>query len=483
MQETITYVELWHKRLFNDARRPFLINAGKSFTFIETWREINKLARHLRRLGVRKGYYVALSAENDWQTALLILALPLIGAAAAPINRYYSQTEMGAILADASYSVFIAEKTRGNSLPDGIKFITLKEIFNEDSGSKDLPLTESAQENVVSVVFSSGSSGGAKAVTHSFVNHYYSALGSNENIPFGKGDVWLLSLPLYHIAGLSILFRALLDGAAVRVMRTKERLGEILERESITHISLVEKQLRTLLQKNDLTDRIAGLKALLVGGSAVAPNLIEDAYERGWCIHTSYGSTESASQVTTTPSGSDLTTLKSSGRILRYRELKIDGQGQILLRGKTLSSGYLRNGQIIDICNKEGWYAGGDLGYLDKHGRLWVTGRLDNMFISGGENIYPEVIERAVKSLPGVLDAVIVPVEDKKFGSRPALFLHAQSDELGDINTLRNLLREKLAAYMLPDYLFPWPQVWQKGAVKISRKYFKELAVEMTNGK
>jgi O-succinylbenzoic acid--CoA ligase len=259
-------------------------------------------------------------------------------------------------------------------------------------------------------------------------------------------------------------------------MSPSESIVSLLKTERITHISLVEKQFSELLQNKTINDNISDLKAILVGGSAVSSKLIEDAYNREWRIHTTYGSTELCSQVATTRPKADLKMLKTSGNLLKYRELRLAENGEILLRGETLSPGYLRAGKLTDIRDEEGWYVSGDLGMIDERGLLHIKGRIDNMFISGGENIYPEVIERTVKALPAVINALVVPLPDDRYGYRPALFLQMTRAELPSVKEIKAMLDDKLAAYMLPDYVLPWPQKTAKNSIKISRKYFKELA-------
>ncbi len=475
MRDSITYLDLWHERLDSGGDEPFLITAEAVFSYNDVWRQISRLARRLKNSGINEGEFILVRAADNLQTAQLILALPLIAAAAAPLNRYFTAAEVETILSDNSFAHFITDDNQLGP-QSGVNLINTADIFGAPDDNEDFSPSVKNAAGSFSVIFSSGSSQRPNAVVHSFSNHYFSALGSNENIEFTAGDVWLLSLPLYHIAGLSLLFRSLLSGAALRIISPSESIVSLLKTERITHISLVETQFSELLQNKSINDSVRGLKAILIGGSAVSSKLIEDAYNREWKIHTTYGSSEMCSQVTTTPPAADLEALKFSGNLLKYRELQLNEDGEILLRGETLSSGYLRAGKIVNICDEEGWYASGDLGMIDKRGVLNIKGRIDNMFISGGENVYPEVIERAVKLLPGVKNAMVVPVRDDKFGQRPALFLQMETGSTPDAEDLKKMLRDKLAAYMLPAYVFPWPQKTEKSGIKISRKYFKELA-------
>jgi len=134
---------------------------------------------------------------------------------------------------------------------------------------------------------------------HTYANHYYNAAGSNENISFEPGDRWLLSLPLYHVGGIGILFRAWLRAGAVVVPDRKESLAAAVGKYEITHLSMVSTQLHHLMTQ-ERSFRMSSLKHILLGGSAMPRSLIADAVSAGLPIHTSYGLTEMASQVTTT---------------------------------------------------------------------------------------------------------------------------------------------------------------------------------------
>ena len=275
------------------------------------------------------------------------------------------------------------------------------------------------------VVFTSGSSGQAKAVVHSTASHLYNATGSAANIPLGPGDAWLVALPLSHVAGLSILFRTLSAGACALFADSGalHDAGDPAARllPDATHVSLVETQLRRLLQIPGWEALTRRLRAALIGGSALSTPLLRQARDAGLPVCASYGCTEMASQVATTRPGDPDETF-TAGWVLPHRRVAIGADGEVLLGGRTLCLGYLDQESVRPAAGADGWFASGDLGRLDG-GRLSVTGRRDARFISGGENIQPEEVEQALLEHPAVLAAVCVVVPDTEFGSRPAAFL------------------------------------------------------------
>ncbi|MCP4156081.1 MAG: AMP-binding protein, partial [bacterium] len=265
--------------------------------------------------------------------------------------------------------------------------------ISHESAPKILPVPMEP-ESEATVILTSGSTGSEKAALHTYGNHFYNALGSNENITLEPGDRWLLSLPLFHVGGLGILFRCFLAGAAVVIPEKSAPLSLSLTKHKITHASMVSTQLVTLME-NKITK--SHLKALLLGGSAFPEALIRKALSLNLPIYTTYGLSEMASQVTTTSKNDTAPTpppgrLTSSGKILNFRTIKIENN-EILVKGKTLFKGYLEKDSISIPLTKDGWFGTGDLGAIDAYGYLRVSGRKDNMFISGGENIMPEEIE------------------------------------------------------------------------------------------
>ncbi len=348
----------------------------------------------------------------------------------------------------------------------------LVNLESPQSNAATLPELPADMQQPATVIFTSGSSSRPKGVLHSLSNHYFNALGSGKNIPFSQGDRWLLSLPLYHVGGLSILFRAMLGGGAVVIPSDRQDTAGCIRRHRVTHASVVSTQLLRLLRENQEQPPPASIKALLVGGGYVSPKLLRDAVARGWPVHTSYGLTEMASQVATTKPGNTDSVLSGSADILPHREAKVAPNGEILVKGETLFLGYVDGGSLSPSRDNDGWFHTGDLGELDERGRLRVTGRVDSMFVSGGENIQPEEIEKAALEHCDVNQFVVVPVADAEFGQRPVAFAESNAKE----DEIKTVLGRLLPSYKMPLRIFPWPEPDEKEGIKPGRKTLTHLA-------
>lgn len=283
-----------------------------------------------------------------------------------------------------------------------------------------------------------------------------------------------MSLPLFHVGGLGILFRTFLAGTTLVVPDRDEPVEVSIPRYHITHVSLVSTQLYRLLECNG--DKTFGtLKAMLLGGSAFPESLIRAAIDHKLPIFTSYGLSEMASQVTTTPVGANWVQLLTSGLRLRHRRIKIGPLGEILVAGPVRFRGYIEGRALSLPFDSQGWFATGDLGQIDDNGYLHVLGRKDNMFISGGENIMPEEIEFVLAQVPGVEQAVVVPVEDLEYGFRPVVFVKAIGKTVLIREEVLAFLEQRLPRFKVPDRFYQWPVGVGEGMLKIKRPFFKQL--------
>ncbi|MCZ7590980.1 MAG: o-succinylbenzoate--CoA ligase [Kiritimatiellae bacterium] len=323
------------------------------------------------------------------------------------------------------------------------------------------------------IIFTSGSSGAPKAAEHSVANHYYNARGSSQNIRLSSKDCWLLSLPLYHVGGIAILFRCALAGASLAIPEKDEPIEDAQEHYGVTHLSIVPTQLYRLLRIASLPDSFAKLKTILLGGGAAPTGLLVEAMRRRWPVYTSYGLTEMASQVATMTPSSPPAKRMTSGRVLSHREIRIAEDSEIWVRGHTLFNGYVNSEGRERPVDEAGWFPTGDLGALDEEGYLTVHGRKDNQFISGGENIQPEEIETLLASLPEIEEAIVVPRRDEEFGARPIAFVRWRGDALSDAE-IRTQLEHALPRYKIPVEFRPWPS--DETGLKVRRRRLQELA-------
>lgn len=440
-----------------------------------TYRELDAwvegTVRHLKEMTSDATPFVAINLPNGWPFLVLLLATMRANRVACLLHRRAPEARLPALLETAGASSLITDLAWEKNT-DGVTVVAPERLLATSDQTEDA--RNMAADQPATVVFTSGSSGEPKAALHTYGNHYYNALGSNENIAVAPGDRWLLALPLYHVGGLGIVFRCLLAGATMVLADSGASIASLVAQHQITHLSVVPTQLQRLLDAPP--NLLASLKAILVGGSALPTSLLDAARERKLPIHTTYGLTEMASQVTTTPPEASFAQLKSSGKLLPYRELTIAADGEILVRGKTLFAGYVHGGVIRQATDEDGWFHTRDLGLLDDAGLLHVGGRKDRQFISGGENIQPEEIERALCQIEGVRQAVVVAVPDTMYGQRPVAFVYADDDIHEAV--WREALADTLPRFKIPDAFLPWPDTGERSGLKVPFSVFVAQAEE-----
>ena len=453
---------------------PAIVSAiGESVSevsYAELDRRVSAAVARMRDLGFGPGSRVALYLPKSENYFVLLLALLRAKAVACPLNTRLPSETVSSLLDGISVDGLVTED---ETFPaSSIKKVRAETLLED--GSEHYPQRSPeklALDRPSTIVFTTGSTGAPKAALHTFGSHYYNALGSNANIALAPGDRWLHSLPLYHVGGLSIVFRCLLSGATVALPDPNAALGASIHRLHATHVSLVATQLRRLLSEAVHPPK---LKAVLMGASAMPPALIDEAYNRGLPLHTSYGLTEMASQVTATPPNAPLGELHASGRILPHREVSVAEDAEILVRGDTLFAGYVEDDVVDPQLDEDGWFHTKDLGELSADGSLRVKGRKDNMFVSGGENVQPEEIEAVLLRLPGVEEAAVVPVPDAEFGNRPVALVRFTRE--GPPADPREALERILPRFKIPTAFYPWPSDAPAG-MKVDRRFLQQRAL------
>lgn len=437
--------------------RPALSYAGLTLSYQQLDARLNALQQQLLQHGIRSGQPLFICSSNTVELVMLLWACWREQVVCCPINPSFP------VLKQQELQQRVHASYRWPS-PE-LQFDFSQEQFSDQACQLD----DAALSNLI---FTSGSSGTPKIVAHRLANHLANARGSL--VPIEQNDAWLLSLPLFHVGGLAILFRCFLAGACVVIPQADLSLTEQLLMAPITHLSLVPTQLYRLLQQPEFHFSKTHVKHLLLGGAPLPESLIEQCKAQQLIPWVSYGLSEMASQVCTAQAGQP----GLVGKPLNGRQVTISNK-EICVKGETLFAGYYQaDGSLQLPLDDEGWFHTGDAGYW-QNDELVITGRIDNQFSSGGENIQPEQIEQQLLQHPAVAQAIVVPVPDDEWGMRCACFIDWQQSAIS-FNELANWLRQFLPAYMLPKQWLNWPEL-PAGQLKIQRTEFQQLAAETNN--
>ena len=444
----------------------------QSFSWHEVSERIDEYAQGLIEQGVKRDQLVAAIAPNSVQLVWLFLATIRIGARYVGLNPRFSDVELNDILDEL--------KPQAIWLPPKSTFIpSLQEqtpaLVNTGQILRLLPALQPRlvpvtwqPSRAVTYTLTSGSTGLPKAVVHTAEQHLASADGLLNLMNFTADDSWLLSLPLFHVSGMAIVWRWLYRGACIVIPKASDFSEEL---QKVTHASLVPTQLQRLLTAT-LTDESElaqhQLKEVLLGGAVIPPTLTEQAELAGIACWCGYGMTEMASTVTV--KRADVSS--GVGHVIPHRELLVK-DGEIFVRGASLCLGYYRN-QMIFPATDNAWFSTGDLGEW-QNDELFILGRADNMFISGGENIQPEAIEKVLLTHPKIEQAFVLPREDAEYGQRPiAIIATALPLDVGLVAELELFMAEQVTSFKRPVSYFTFPEHLRGRGIKVSRLQLKQ---------
>jgi len=419
----MTRLDNWlSQRSLSCPDRTALIADGAEPTYAELEAEATWVARRLAAQGVRRGATVALTMHPRREQVVLAHALMKLGAILLPLNPRLSEAERAALVAAEEPAVDLDDPG---------------ELTQTEA---DLPLLgEHDMDEVCARVMTSGSSGAPKPVGLTYGNFLWSAVGSGFNIGVAPSDRWLCCLPLSHVSGLSIVMRSTIYGttAVLHDGFDVDRCAASLEEDGIAIVSVVATMLTRLLEAGA---DLSGPRAILVGGGPVPEEPLKEAIAKGATVVQTYGLTETCSQVTTLAPGDARRKLGSAGRPLLTTHLRIQ-DGEILVQGPTVAPG---------SADADGWLHTGDLGQIDEEGFLYVKDRIDDLIVSGGENVIPAEVEEVLLRHPEVADAAVIGREDPEWQQAVTAVVVLESGSEVTPDDLRRHCSDSLAGFKVP---------------------------------
>ncbi len=427
---------------------------------------VETIAKNLLERGVSRDTRLAILSKNSPNMLATIFAAQRIGATSCLLNLQLTKDNWESQLIQAQCAKVIGEEEYLLELSD----LTIEKLkFEEITKATNSALVisselDSSQESII--IFTSGSTGHNKGVRLTVGNLIASAEASNQLTKLTLGDTWGVSLPMYHLGGLGIVYRTLIAGATSRFLTdfSANTLHLLLQKNSLTHISVVPTTLSSLIEKaneDSLGDRLLGpLKCAILAGAASSKTLLDTIIKHNLPILSAWGMTETTAHCTCLSLNDEKEKIKSVGKPFHHTKIKIindhgqevtQGQtGEILVQGPTVFMGYLDEEQTKNLI-QDGWLHTGDLGMLDSSDNLNIVGRKDDMIISGGENIHTSEIEKYAKAIEGVQDCAVIPIPHEKWGQRPIILIEPRSGAMLTEEFITEVLKSKLAKIKVPD--------------------------------
>ena len=450
-----------------------LYSDNDTLTYKSLHENINIVHGCLLKLGVTEGQHVAVISNDKHIIIELLFATIRLGAVLCIINPALPKKYQESLLNRANIAFCFNFTLSELNVPYVYSYTDI------NNASNSVENTQLSTHQITTLLATSGSTGVPKLAMHSLGNHYYSAIGSNDALELKNNSIWHHTLPLYHVSGLSILFRCLLQGAGIFLPTDTKTLNSAI---SPTHLSCVSTQLIRYLDNLSSIKKLQQYKVILLGGSAVSESIIQNALECKLPLFYSYGLTEMSSMVTCKKVVS--TKLNCSGKAINHREIKLTEKNEILVKGDTLFKGYFDKNTVTLPLSSDGWFHTGDLGILDSEGHIKIKGRIDRQFISGGENIQPEEIERVINNFPNINTSYIMSESNSEFGHIPIAIIDYNKDF--NISKFRDFLKSELPSFKRPKRFYNYD--FTKNGLKpnqnileilIKEKKLKTVAINM----
>lgn len=492
--------------------------AVKTDDDIYTWNDIDKcsqiVASDLEKAGVKKGTHVGISSANSVNWLITFFAIQKLGAMAMLFNFGLFPDEVVKVAAIGDVTHFCYGNMPAVKEPaafesrlkdDGdcpVSFIydigssvNFKSRYDEYEVIRDKFSQTVGADDPCAVIFTSGSTGKPKGVILSAYNILNAAVASMKNQTLNENDKICLILPMFHIFGLVAgVFAAFSADSLIclpKDIRTDTLLG-VIENESCTVFHTVPTMMLALINNKSFSpERCTSLRCTILAGAAATAAQIEMFREKLPNEHfiSSYGLSEMAPVSSTDYGDTDYHLLHTVGKPVSNIEIKIQDpqtgkecrigtQGEILVQGYNLMTGYYKLSPDDQSISKDGWLHTGDLGYLDKDGYLVLSGRLKELIIRGGENIMPGEVESAITTVSGVDQVKVFGVPSDFFGEEVGACVKMKDGAAFDEEKMRAELSEKLAKFKIPAYFVAYDEFPLLGSGKIDGVSLKKDMLE-----
>ena len=466
---------------------------------------VNRLAHALQETGVRKGDRVAALMANSHVFLEILQGLCKIGGIMVPLNFRLAAPELEFILNDCEPVMLIyspeffplVEQLRGK-VPSIRRFICELEGGGGDdaqyepwvsnrSEEEPVPEAEVTLDDPEFIMYTSGTTGRPKGAVVLQGNIQWNCVNSSHAYSLGNTDVGIICAPMFHVGGLGVsAIPGLYAGSKLVIQRffNPSELFRLIEQERATNVFGIPVMFLFMTQVPEFeTADLSSLRYFLAGGSPCPRPLIEAYMKRGVTFAQGYGMTETAPAITILRPEEALSKIGSCGKPVFHLDIRIvdlegntlpRGQtGEVVVRGPNVIREYWRRPEATAETIVDGWLHTGDMGYFDDEGYLYLIDRKKDMYISGGENVYPAEVEDAVMGCQGVADVGVIGIPDERWGEvGMAIVVPKPGEEVTEAKVIE-FCRGRLAKYKIPKKVVFTTELPRTATGKILKKELK----------
>jgi fatty-acyl-CoA synthase len=467
------------KRAELDPGSRALVFEDSQCDYAELANRVRCLASALRAGGICVGDRVGFAGLNHPAFLETLLAAQALGAIFVPLNFRLTGEELRFIINDAGIHTLVADAALGQVIDPVREVLCCSRYIGSESGAdgwedfqalvtSSPPLAEHVplgQHDLAVIMYTSGTTGRPKGAMLTHGNLIWNNMQANLAFAGDSNDITLVAAPLFHVGGLNVTtIGALQAGACVVLHRSFDprlALADIAKYAVTTMFGAPAMFLFMAQQPEFEATDLSSLKMLIVGAAPVPKSLLDIYTARDVLLNQGYGLTETAPLVTFLMSHYIDSKLGSAGKPGLFGEIRIAGAdnkplaqgevGEILYRGPNVMKGYWNRPEATaEAIDAEGWFHTGDAGSVDEDGFLFISDRVKDMVISGGENVYPAEVESVLYEHPAIAEVAIIGLADEKWGEAVTAVVALNSGASLDLEDLRAFAEGKLARYKLP---------------------------------
>ncbi len=457
------------------------LGSDRSFTYAELDHRIDAMAAYLASIGVERGDRVGVLAHNGVEFFDVQFACARRGAICVLLNWRLTVTELEYILNDSSPMLLVHDASFVESAEELQRRCSIGKLLSIDGGAatssyeKALTLfdgqdggqAELTHDDLVTIMYTSGTTGLPKGAMITHGMNFWNAV--NLGIPAGIGldTVHLNVLPLFHTGGLNCYSNPVLHaGGTVVIMKTFDP-GDTLQvlgdpAQGITHFFAVPAPYQFMMQHPDFVETdLSRLRVAGVGGAPCALTIMEGWMERGISLTQGFGMTETSPACIFLDPDDALRKIGSTGKVLLHTEARVvndDGRecgpdeiGELWVAGPNITPGYWNRPDATADAFEGRWLKTGDAARVDHEGFFYIVDRWKDMYISGGENVYPAEVENVLYQLPEVAEAAIIGVPNEKWGEVGLAVLALKPGMTLDRATMIEHCVTRLATFKIPN--------------------------------
>lgn len=471
-----------------------IAESGKSYDYKGIHGIALKWATGLRdHYGIKKGSRVAILAKTCIEYIYLFSAAQKLGFVLVPLNYRLTASEVETLIEDIDPALLLFKEEFKELVPQVNRCITLSEMTIEFSTCSPLRDLEPIDlDDPLFILYTSGSSGIPKGSIYTHKMLFWNSVNTQISLKIDTDTTTVLCMPPFHTGGWNVLLTPILHAGGCCVLMEKFEAKDVIREIEKNRCSIfmgVPTMLSMMKNESDFENAdLSSLDYILVGGEAMSLDLIESYQEKGIPIRQGYGMTEVGPNLTSLHHNDSIRKRGSIGKPNMYVETKVvddEGNevgpgesGELLLSGPVVTPGYFNNKEETQKSFSGHWFHTGDVVIKDDEGFLYIVDRIKNMYISGGENVYPLQVEKILSQHPSIREIAIIGVPDEKWGETGLAFLSIAEQDSLSLDKVKSFCKGKLSKYKIPKHLKLLNELPKSDTGKIDRKLLKQWAKE-----